>query len=138
MAVNSSRGVISYQIYDSAVNEEIFLQFLEKMSLAMGEEPFALFMDRLTVHRMITVKEKMLKLGIFPIYNIPASPETNAIETCFAQCKLTYKRQRLNALVNEQNFDIEEGISEALDVITPELVKACAKRSIYKLHNMLV
>ena len=54
------------------------------MSMAMGEQPFALFMDRLTVHRMLTVKEKMNQLGIFPIYNIPASPETNAIETCFA------------------------------------------------------
>ena len=54
------------------------------MSEAMGSEPFALFMDRLTVHRMITVKAKMMELEIFPIYNIPASPETNAIETCFA------------------------------------------------------
>ena len=50
----------------------------------MGGEAFALFMDRLTVHRMLTIKAKMTELNIFPIYNIPASPETNAIETCFA------------------------------------------------------
>ena len=104
----------------------------------MGGEAFALFMDRLTVHRMITVKAKMLELNIFPIYNIPASPETNAIETCFAQCKLKYKRERLNALVNERDFDVEEGINRSLDAITPELVKACAKRSVYKLHNTKV
>ena len=54
------------------------------MSLAMGGEAFALYMDRLTVHRMLTVKAKMEELKILPIYNIPASPETNAIETCFA------------------------------------------------------
>ena len=77
----------------------------------------------------------MAELEIYPIYNIPASPETNAIETCFAQCKLKYKRERLNALVNGNEFDIEEEISKALDVITPDLVKACAKRSVYKLHN---
>ena len=41
----------------------------------------------------------------------------------------------MNALVNEKEFDIEEGINRSLDQITPELVKACAKRSIYKLHN---
>ena len=51
----------------------------------------------------------MTELSIFPIYNIPASPETNAIETCFAQCKLSYKRERMNSLVNEIEFDIEEG-----------------------------
>ena len=44
----------------------------------------------------------------------------------------------MNALVNDIEFDIEDGISKALDVITPELVKACAKRSIYKLHNTTV
>ena len=66
------------------MNERIFIEFLEKMSEAMGSEGFALFMDRLTVHRMLTVKAKMIELNIFPIYNIPASPETNAIETCFA------------------------------------------------------
>ena len=84
VAVNSSRGIISYQVYNSAVNEVLFLAFLEKMSEAMGGDGFALFMDRLTVHRMLTVKAKMIDLNIFPIYNIPASPETNAIETCFA------------------------------------------------------
>ena len=104
----------------------------------MGELPFALYMDRLTVHRMITVKERMRNLNIFPIYNCPASPDTNAIETCFAQCKLWYKRERMNALVNERDFNVEEGINKSLDVITPSLVKACAKRSIYKLHNTTV
>ena len=28
VAVNSSRGVVSYEVYNSAVNEEIFLEFL--------------------------------------------------------------------------------------------------------------
>ena len=37
VAVNSSIGVLSYQVYDSAVNEKLFLEFLNKMSIAMGE-----------------------------------------------------------------------------------------------------
>ena len=77
-------GVVTYDVYDSAVDELKFLAFLSKLSDAMGEEPFALYMDRLTVHRMISVKEKMMRLNIFPIFNCPAAPELNAIETCFA------------------------------------------------------
>ena len=80
----------------------------------------------------------MQELSIYPIYNIPASPETNAIETCFAQVKLSYKRERLNSLVNDIDFDIEKGIRDSLDKVTPELVKACVKRSIFKLHNTTV
>jgi hypothetical protein len=33
---------------------------------------------------MVTVKEKMAEYSITPIYNASASPELNAIETCFA------------------------------------------------------
>jgi transposase len=54
----------------------------------MGGDPFYLYMDRLTVHRMKTVKQKLLEHGITPIYNCSASPDLNAIETCFAQVKL--------------------------------------------------
>ena len=44
----------------------------------------------------------------------------------------------MNSLVNDVEFDIEEGIRKCLDKITPELVRACVKRSIFKLHNTTV
>jgi hypothetical protein len=44
----------------------------------------------------------------------------------------------MNALVNERVFDVDQAIVDSLDVITPELVKASAKRSIYLLHNTIV
>ena len=50
----------------------------------MGGEPFYLYMDRLSVHMMHSVREKMDEHDITPIYNCSASPELNAIETCFA------------------------------------------------------
>jgi hypothetical protein len=84
VAVNSDIGIVSYQVYDTAVDEFIFQKFLEKLSEAMGGDPFALFMDRLSVHKMNTVQEKMRSLNIFRILNCPASPDFNAIETCFA------------------------------------------------------
>jgi transposase len=90
------------------VDEGIFLEFLQKLSDSMGGKPFALFMDRLTVHRMLTVREKMESLNILCILNIAASPDLNAIETCFAQCKRHYKKERLNALVNDREFDVED------------------------------
>ena len=80
----------------------------------------------------------MNELNIFRILNVPASPDFNAIETCFAQCKRRYKKERVNALVNEREFDVEQAIADSLDEITPELVKASTKRSIYLLHNTIV
>jgi hypothetical protein len=45
VAVNSSLGLINYKIYDSAVDEEVFLQYIPLLSDAMGGCPFYLFMD---------------------------------------------------------------------------------------------
>jgi hypothetical protein len=104
----------------------------------MGGEEFFLFMDRLVVHRMNTVKEHMYKCKINPIYNCAGFPDGNPIECCFSQVKLRYKKARLNALVNRREFDIEEGIDSALEAITPELVAASERRSIYFLHNTIV
>ena len=68
---------------------------------------------------MKTVRAKYDEYGIYPIFNIPASPEMNPIETCFAQVKRIYKRERLNALVNKRQFDMDDTIDTAFKVITP-------------------
>ena len=77
-------GLVNAEILAKAVNENIFLEYIPKLSIAMGEEPFYLFMDRLSVHMMLTVKDKLSQHNITPIYNCSASPDLNPIETCFA------------------------------------------------------
>ena len=51
---------------------------------------------------------------------------------------MRYKKARLNALVNRREFDIEEEIDSALEAITPELVAASERRSIYIMNNTIV
>ena len=40
--------------------------------------------------------------------------------------KRKFKNQRLWALVNGQEFDMDEEIETAFDVITPDMVRKCA------------
>ena len=107
VAICSSMGLVNAEILATAVNEKIFLEYIPKLSIAMGGEPFFLFMDRLSVHMMLTVKDKLDELDITPIYNCSASPDLNPIETCFAQVKLRYKKNRMIALVHKREFDTE-------------------------------
>jgi len=53
-------------------------------------------------------------------------PELNPIESCFSHVKRVFNRERLWALVNDFAFDVEEEISDAFDVITPDMVMKCA------------
>ena len=62
------------------------------------------------------------ELNILPIYNVSYSPEFNPIESVFSQIKLKFRQQRLNKLANDEEFDVDEEIEKACNVITPELV----------------
>ena len=68
---------------------------------------------------MNTVKKAYEEAQIMPIFNAPAQPELNAIETCFCQVKLKYKQERTNALINKVEFDMDEAIDRAFEVVTP-------------------
>ena len=118
-AVSSAMGIILTDSEEVCTNEERFLKFIPKLSTCMGGEPFALYLDQLIVHKMKTVRAEYDKYNIYPIYNIPASPEMNPIETCFAQVKRIYKRERMNALVNKRQFDMDDTIDKAFKIITP-------------------
>jgi hypothetical protein len=84
VAVSTQMGLISAQTYTTAVNEQIFLDFIPKLSLAMGGEPFFLFLDRLSVHRMKTVDKCMRDNKITPVFNCAGFPDGNPIEICFS------------------------------------------------------
>ena len=64
------------------------------------------------------------------IENVSYSPEFNPIEACFSQVKRQYCRERLNCLVNNKDFDSNRQIKTAMKVITQDLVKACANKSL--------
>ena len=96
----------------------------------MDGKAFFLFMDNLNAHRNKEVRALMSALKITPIYNISYSPDFNCIEAVFAQVKRKFNKARLNHLVQEKEFDMFANIKKAFQVITPQLVQACEKRSV--------
>ena len=95
-------------------------------------------MDNLSVHKMLKVKTVYTELGIVPVFNVAYQPDFNPIEACFARVKAKYKQARLNALVNDEQFAMDATISDAFQVVTPELVAACANRSLGLLKKAAV
>jgi hypothetical protein len=135
VAVSRERGLLHITIKEEITNQDRFLPFIMELSRHMNWKPFYLFMDKLSVHKAINVKEKLKRYDITPIYNVTASPEYNPIETVFAHVKAQYRRARLNALANTQDFDLDVETRNAFNVVTTDLVIACFKRSYYLLKN---
>ena len=93
-------------------------------------------MDNLAVHRTKKVMQKCRSLNITPLWNLPYSPDTNPIESCFAQVKKAFKKRRLHCLVNNIEFNMRKEIREAFKVVTEELTKNCVKFSMRTLVNL--
>ncbi len=131
--VSEERGVELVWIQEKAVKEYDFLRYLVALSRANDQEPFALFMDNLTVHKTNAAKLMYERLRITPLFNIPYHPSTNPIEACFSQVKRHFCRERLGCLANNAQFDREATIHEAFEQIRPEHVAHNAKRSMQAL-----
>ena len=87
------------------------------------------------MHKSAKVMELYGQYNITPIFNIGGCPEFNCIETVFAHCKASFKRRRIKALANEQNFDMDKEVDLAFKIVTPDLVMNCFRRSYALLVN---
>ena len=93
-------------------------------------------MDNLAVHKAIRVKELYTSLDIMPLFNIPYSPDTNPIESCFSVVKSHFKRKRLEYLVNGRPFYFPPHMKESIEKIVPQTVQKCVAHSMKKLRDV--
>ena len=67
-----------------AINANNFKVFLRQLRRKIGDERAFLFMDNLSVHKAKKLLNIYDDLDFDPVFNIVATPDFNAIETCFA------------------------------------------------------
>ena len=92
--VSSKKGLVYLSIQEEGVNESNFQVYIKTLSKKMDSKPFFLYMDNLSVHRMIVVRNLYRQLGITPVYNISYSPDLNPIEHIWAQLKAIGRKLR--------------------------------------------
>ena len=83
-AISEGCGFECFQLYDKALDEELFIDFLEVLSSKNKRKKLVVFMDNLQVHKTEAVKEKMRQLQIEWIWNVPYMPDFQPIETVFS------------------------------------------------------
>lgn len=104
-----------------------YVEFLKKLSKKFQNQPFALFMDNLAVHKSEDAKEAYKKYKIMPIYNMPYSPQYNGIESYFSLVKAEYKNLLLKHIVNDLDFDSLKLINTSIKAVSNDKAKACAR-----------
>ena len=133
VTMTEARGLELCWICDSAINGEIFIDFLKSLRKRFGATPLALFMDQLRVHKASPVRPAYDQLDIRPVWNVGYSPEFNPVEAVFSKVKYQFCRSRLNNLVNKVGFNADKEIKAALGKIEQDHCAACARKSLYLL-----
>jgi len=106
-------GIEHLELRDSAIDEIDFEVFLEKLRKKNPEGGISLFMDNLRVHKTMRVREAYDRLKITPIFNVAYQPDFNPIEAVFSQVKNTFKRQKINKILNEKHVSVRALIKES-------------------------
>ena len=76
-------------------------------------------LDNLSSHKVKGVRERIERCGAEVLYLPPYSPDLNPIEKAWAKLK-----QHLRALKPRSNQALDQAISNALPLITPENAQA--------------
>jgi len=107
----STTGVVNWQLYDSAINGEKFIDYLNNSKQAFSNRH--ILMDNLRLHHSHVVLDLLAANNSVPIFTPPYSPELNPVEELFSMLKrhlrynyvsnLTELRHHLTVKVAEIN-----------------------------------
>ena len=83
-AISVDRGIDGVMVFEEAVKTETFIEFIETLRERNGNNHLNVFLDNLTVHHTVKVKEACEKNNIQLIYNVPYRYDFNPIELVFS------------------------------------------------------
>jgi len=129
VAVSAVKGLELAVQYEKSVDKHKFEDFLRQLREKVGERKVVLVLDNLSVHTCKFTQHRMSHHGFTWAYTVPYWPAGNPIEECFAQFKLTFKKLKLQNIVNLGRKCTEELIEKAFKVVTKKLVVNCVKHS---------
>lgn len=89
----SESGIGTTMLVDGPMNGERFCAFLELMDLKVSN---VIVMDNVSFHKTRQVKNLLARLGAYPLYTPPYSPDYNPIENVFGVVKHYFKKESIN------------------------------------------
>ena len=123
--ISKEKGIEHFRIFEQSVNVEKFIEYVEGVRAANGEEKICLFMDNLSSHTSERSKQAMRDKGIRYIYNVPYSPDYNPIEFVFSIVKRNFKglrAQKMTGLIQDSH---QAMVTKAVKNVKKKDVIAC-------------
>ena len=123
-AVSLQEGLVDYAILPKSIKTEEFQAFLRQLSAGFDNQPFAIYLDNLSVHKTNLSRDLFADLQITPIFNVPYSPQCNGIERFLSLLKNEYKNLLIRVIMKGEPADVVGLIKLAISK-TQSLIDWC-------------
>jgi transposase len=107
-------GVVASLTYEGATDSETFATFVEQVLGPQLRSGDVVFMDNLSAHKTVRVREAIESRGATMVLLPPYSPDLNPIEKAWSKVKSCLRTRAARSLLA-----LGYAIGEALDRITP-------------------
>ncbi len=124
-------GIKAAMTIEEPTDADIFLAYVEQVlcpTLGIGD---VVVMDNLSAHKVQGVRELLQARGAEVLYLPPYSPDLNPIEKAWAKIK-----QYLRSTQARSQQDLDQGITEALALITADNAQAWFRHSMPTLQEL--
>ena len=118
----SASGWVATMTIEAATDGDVFLAYLDQVLCPQLLPDQIVVMDNLSAHKVDGVAERIHQAGATLLFLPPYSPDLNPIEKCWAQMK-----QRLRALKARSFPSLQDALTDALGILTPQHSAACFK-----------
>lgn len=120
----SVRGIVAAMTIEEATDSDIFEAFVAQVLCPALQPGDVVVMDNLASHKVPPIRQHIEEAGAHLLYLPPYSPDLNPIEKAWSKLK-----QRLRTAKARSREALENAITDALPLITPENAKAWFRAS---------
>lgn len=114
VAAISLTGVVASLTYEGATDSESFAAFIEQVLGSQLRSGDVVFMDNLSAHKTVRVRQALEARGATMVLLPPYSPDMNPIEMAWSKTKSWLRTRAARTMLT-----LGLAIGEALDRITP-------------------
>jgi transposase len=115
----SLAGMVATMTIEEPTDADIFLAYVEHVLCPVLKHGDVVVMDNLSAHKVQQVRAWIETVGAEVLYLPPYSPDLNPIEKAWSKLK-----QMLRAAKARSKEALDQAITEALPLITPDNAKA--------------
>jgi len=131
--ISKEKGVEHHRVFEFSVNVERFIEYLDGLRAANGDDKIALFMDNLSAHTSERSKQAMKERGFRWIYNVPYRCDLNPIELSFSMVKRHFKSLRAQKMMGLIQDSHESLVTQAVQKIKKKDIISCVNH----VHKLL-